>query len=270
MKRWIIILSILLLVGVAGYLSYHFMKDTGDEVHNEAASPAKEAMHEHENEHGHNHIKEEDDGGLVQTEVDVNDDYLDISIKDDQGRYVNDLQVTHEKLLHLIVISSDMKAYRHLHPEQVGDGQFRIKHQLPDGHFKAFIDIDPKGKAYHVEPVPFVIGEGARETATLHESKNLTLEQNGHKVTLSPGPWMANEETTLLFDLHEQEPEPYLGSNGHVVIINERADEYLHVHPAKNLSFHTEFSDPGLYKVWAEFKFDGRVHTFPFVIKVTE
>jgi hypothetical protein len=97
--------------------------------------------------------------------------------------------------------------------------------------------------------------------------------------------------------------ERYLGAPAHIVIISEDTSDFLHVHPtekgkmngsstgemkrmegmdhpenekanagkgqiASEISAHTSFPRPGLYKVWAQFQRSGRVITVPFVVRV--
>jgi hypothetical protein len=52
---------------------------------------------------------------------------------------------------------------------------------------------------------------------------------------------------------------------GHVVILDENAQDFLHVHPANDREpiFETQFKQPGIYKIWAEFKQNGKVRAFP-------
>ncbi|GAB2687651.1 hypothetical protein GCM10027018_07830 [Paenibacillus thermoaerophilus] len=68
--------------------------------------------------------------------------------------------------------------------------------------------------------------------------------------------------------------EPYLGAVGHVVILSENTEQYLHVHPidekaqGPEAKFATTFPNNGLYKIWAQFQRDGKVLTVPFVVEV--
>ncbi|MED4754531.1 hypothetical protein [Brevibacillus choshinensis] len=73
---------------------------------------------------------------------------------------------------------------------------------------------------------------------------------------------------TVTFDLDKTNLTPYLGALGHVVILNESAQQYLHVHPAHQEEpiFETQFEQPGLYKIWAEFKQNGKVREFPLIV----
>lgn len=77
----------------------------------------------------------------------------------------------------------------------------------------------------------------------------------------------------LSFDVHGEELQPYLGAMGHVVIIDENVEEFIHVHPSStdDTKFEAHFSKAGHYKLWAEFKYsDVGVIAFPFVFKVEE
>jgi hypothetical protein len=52
------------------------------------------------------------------------------------------------------MVDEHLQKYYHVHPEQRGNGEFRIGNNLPEGFYKAFIDIKPKNLANHVAPVP--------------------------------------------------------------------------------------------------------------------
>lgn len=70
------------------------------------------------------------------------------------------------------------------------------------------------------------------------------------------------------------ELEPYLGTGGHCVILDETAQQYVHVHAVEGMSgsggvmFHAEFPAAGIYKLWGQFQLKGEVLVVPFVIKV--
>jgi hypothetical protein len=64
--------------------------------------------------------------------------------------------------------------------------------------------------------------------------------------------------------------EPYLRARGHLVALREGDLAYLHVHPEEGpepgagVSFMTEFPSAGRYRLFLQFKHDGRVHTTAF------
>ena len=86
----------------------------------------------------------------------------------------------------------------------------------------------------------------------------------------------------------------YLGALGHMVVISEDKEEFLHAHPedhahaaapsgsdqghssvtapatkGPDVGFMTLFPKAGKYKVWAQFNIDGRVRTAEFVVSVS-
>lgn len=141
---------------------------------------------------------------------------------------------------------------------------------LQECSYTAFVDILPAGKNYHIKPIR-INNIGEQNTfANLKKDNSLKKEVNGKLVDLKMSPLKVHDEITMSFHIKNAIPEPYLGALGHVVIINQEVDQFLHVHPESDNDtvFKTEFHQPGRYKLWAEFKFDGEVSVFPFVMEV--
>lgn|SRR5699024_6863196 len=182
------------------------------------------------------------------------------------------LDTTHEKNMHLVVISSDLDAYYHLHPEAKGDGKYIQTIDLADGEYKVFVDINPKGLHYSVKPIRITVGESVRQSTNhkLTADTNFMKTLEGHTVELITDPIKVNQEVTFRFDLKDAKPEPYLGALGHVIITDESVDKFIHVHPLEenDTVFVTQFSESGLYKMWAEFKINEEVIAYPFVLDV--
>ena len=281
MKKWAVSAIVYMLLVVGGYTLYsqvfqgdnessnehndNHEKDTTAEEHGDHGEASSETARDEE--HGEDLHRSE-----INVDVKAEGDTITISLKDTDGRPVNELEINHEKLLHLIIVGSDMETYRHLHPKKISEGIFVADHDLSDGSYTAFVDIKPINKKYHVEPIPFIVGQqhGEHNQIKLTESDDFTIKNSGHQVTLTPSSFKTGEEVQLTFDLNGEVSEQYLGALGHVVIVVSNAQEYLHVHPleGKEPVFATTFEEPGFYKLWAEFKFDGEVFVFPYVIKV--
>lgn len=64
--------------------------------------------------------------------------------------------------------------------------------------------------------------------------------------------------------------EPYLGARGHLVALREGDLAYLHVHPesdateGRDIRFAVEYPSAGRYRLFLQFKHEGRVHTAAF------
>lgn len=250
------------------------MDDMGSEDHGTEAEET--SAHGEEGSHGHDGGSSHSEGSQVNAYVYNDQNTIKIYLKDKAGNPVDNLEVNHEKILHLIIVDEQLQKYYHVHPERTGKGEFTIGNLLPEGYYKAFIDIKPKSLAYEVEPVPFVVGSPAVNTAAhghaLEPDTDFTKIVDGEKVTMNISSFKAGENVTLTFDLDRTNLTPYLGAMGHVVILDEYGKKFLHVHPSNDTDtiFETTFSKPGIYKIWAEFKQNGKVRAFPFVIEVKE
>jgi hypothetical protein len=61
------------------------------------------------------------------------------------------------------------------------------------------------------------------------------------------------------------EVQDYLGAKGHLVALREGDLAYLHTHPSGDaIRFETEFPTPARYRLFLQFKHDGKVHTAAF------
>jgi hypothetical protein len=197
---------------------------------------------------------------------------LTVSLKDREGNTVDekDLTVNHERLMHLIVVSRDQQTYQHLHPKPKGQGTFTAITTLPRDSYKAFVDIKPKSLSYQVSPIPFQVGDKKEQPPAQLQPDRFTQTIRGTTVSMKPTTFKANQPITLDFRLRGGKPQPYLGALGHVVILDEKAENFVHVHPESDTDtrFATEFKKPGIYKIWAEFKINNKVNVFPFVVNV--
>ncbi|OIK09721.1 hypothetical protein BIV60_23200 [Bacillus sp. MUM 116] len=277
MKKWALGAFVYLLVIMGGYWVYdvNFKTEAKTSMDMSQGSTAMTNESHGHNESGEEHHHESDSAkiGEVNPNFVYKDGKMEITLKDTHGKLVNDLEVNHEKLMHLIVVNNHLDQYYHIHPEKIGPGKFAIPYQLADGQYKAFIDVKPKNLNYKVEPVSFTVGS----PVTSHNHPSLIPDRtfvktiDGEKVEMKVSSFDAGNPVTLKFQLDESKLEPYLGAAGHVVILNEQADQYLHVHPSDEHQpvFETQFNHPGIYKIWAEFKQDGKVRVFPFIIKIS-
>ena len=84
---------------------------------------------------------------------------------------------------------------------------------------------------------------------------------------------------TVLRDGERVAVERYLGAGGHLVALREGDLAYLHVHPgghgesahgddAEPVAFSTEFPSEGRYRLFFQFKHEGKVHTAAFTREV--
>lgn len=207
---------------------------------------------------------------------------LDIQIADSKGNLVKDFQVSHEKMLHLIVVNHDLSYFNHIHPEFDGNGKFSIDTSFPGGgDYKLYADFVPKGGPSTTlsEWVKVEGKEKAHEAVKADEK--LVKVVDGKQVELTLSSTKAQDEVTLTFNIVDAQTkegisnlEQYLGAVGHVVVLSDDAEKYLHVHPVDEKAtgpkaqFMTSFPKSGTYKIWGQFQHQGKVFTVPFVVDI--
>ncbi len=165
---------------------------------------------------------------------------LSFTVKDTKGAAVRDLQVVHEKPMHLLVVSNDLVEFNHLHPEPQADGSLKVTHTFPNGGaYKLYADFTPPNASQIVDRLDInVAGDAPRERAALVVDKT-TKNVDGLRVTMRPDKQLrAGEELMLNFavaDARTGKPatdlQSYLGALAHFVIISEDTTDFLHAHP---------------------------------------
>lgn len=215
--------------------------------------------------------------------VDTNketDIFLDI--KNAAGRAIEGFSTVHEKEMHLLAIKKDLSVFLHLHPNYLGKGRFQIKTIFPKaGRYKLFADFLPEGASQQLASHELVV-TGAESNEEIDADKVLKKKVADLEIELILPEAKVNEHLKLIFALSDgdgnpiNELEPYLGSAGHVVIVSEDMNEFLHVHPSDEntngpeVEYMTSFPRTGRYKIWGQFKYKGELYTVPFVINVKE
>ncbi|MDQ3255784.1 MAG: cupredoxin domain-containing protein [Acidobacteriota bacterium] len=167
---------------------------------------------------------------------------LSFIVKDAKGgAMVRDLQIVHEKPMHLLMVSNDLAEFNHLHPVPQGDGSFKVTHTFTDGGaYKLYADFTPPNASQVVERLDVnVAGDAPRERTALVADKTTTKNVDGLRVRVRPDkPLRAGEELMLNFTVADAltgkpvtDLQPYLGALAHFVIISEDTTDFLHAHP---------------------------------------
>ncbi|HKQ57252.1 MAG TPA: heavy metal-binding domain-containing protein, partial [Candidatus Eisenbacteria bacterium] len=203
-------------------------------------------------------------------------------IRDPAGFEVKDLEVVHEKLLHLMVVSDDLSEFDHVHPVRQADGRFTLVHTFRNGgRYTLYHDFTPPQVGMQVVPVEVEVQGARRAPRPLvvddkrigrAEGIDVKLTHTGLAPALGCGFafWFSRDGKPVA-DL-----EPFLGAMGHLVIISEDRRAYIHSHPTEAnatpgpiVQFAMTFPRTGLYKAWGQFQRRGKVLTVPFVVRVT-
>jgi len=201
------------------------------------------------------------------------------------NRPVAGFTTVHERLLHLFIIDRKLEYFRHVHPQQVGDGAFEWTEPLPAGEFVIIADFLPQGgRAQMLQRAivtPGYHGSLFPATADLKPDASIEKTIDGVRVSLDTAGVKAGKEAVLRFNLTDSngggaiaDLEPFLGAPGHMLIVNADLTEADHVHPEEPatrgpvITFQPLMPAAGTYKLWFQFQRHGTVTTVPFVITV--
>jgi len=206
---------------------------------------------------------------------------LDFGIVGNDGERVRDFDVEHEKRMHLIVVRRDGKGFQHLHPQLGNDGIWRVGLTLPDaGAYRVFADFKRAGQVQTLAADLAVDGDA--DYRPLSPAAATIETDDGYRVRLDGGRPGAGREADLRFTVTRNgqtvHTEPYLGAGGHLVALREGDLAFLHVHPGGHgerrshddaVAFVSEFPSAGRYRLYLQFKHEGRVHTAEFTKEVS-
>ena len=213
------------------------------------------------------------------------------------GKPINPVDA-HEAQMHLIAVSQDLGYFAHIHPRQTGTAvQYEIEHTFPAaGSYILYDEFELEGTGDEVHRFKLSVGGGRGAPADL--TPELGAQQvDGYTVHLTPRGDLVEGEVAAFGVSIEQDGkpvtdlEPYLGAASHVVVIDEAARTFAHVHsvPGSNpamdmgeemeevelperfgpdLSFSHTFDEAGRYKIWVQFNHAGRVRTVSWVVEV--
>ncbi|MGW0644200.1 hypothetical protein [Streptomyces badius] len=203
-------------------------------------------------------------------------------VDEDTSRNVTAFRREHGKELHLIVASSDLTTYRHLHPARAADGTWSTPVELPEaGGYRVFADFTPDEK--NAEGVTLgadlAVSGDARPGPLPKAERTVTVD--GYEVTLDgalrPG---AGSELKLEVEKDGKpvtDLQPYLGAYGHLVALRAGDLAYLHVHPngepgdgstesGPEVSFTATAPSKGAYRLFLDFRHEGKVRTAAFTV----
>lgn len=233
---------------------------------------------------------------------------MTFQIKNPKSENVSDLEIVHEKPMHLFMVSRDLSQYFHEHPIKQSDGTYKLPYTFPNGgKFKIFIDFKPVGeKEQTVESFDVEVAGKKLEEVELVPDEKFEKEVDGILVKMKPSGELVKKKDIQLhfqvFDVETKKPvtdlQNYLGEKAHFVIIRKGLARFVHAHPMsaenmanmnsnhnmKNMEMNkmempddgksskvtamTNFPNRGIYKIFAQFKRKDKVITVPFVFNV--
>ena len=201
---------------------------------------------------------------------------FEFRIVNSDGAVVRDFDVEHTKRLHLIVVRRDLTHYVHVHPVQQADGSWSVPLTFADpGTYRVFADFTAHGADRVTLGTDLIVPGASRPEALPPVAQRFSVD--GYDVAIS-GRGRVGVEGELEFDVSRDgrpvKVEPYLGADGHLVVLREGDLAYLHAHPLEQagnggpIKFMVEYPSAGRYRLFLQFQHAGTVHTAEFTQEV--
>jgi hypothetical protein len=201
------------------------------------------------------------------------------------GATVREFQETHERLLHLFVISHDLEFFAHVHPVRNADGGFEQRVRLPrSGAYRLIADVVPAGSAPQLLQKSIVTA-GFRGRVLPIATHTVDLDDkivdDVRVKAIVPQP-VAGREQLITFELVDERSgrpvddlERFLGAPAHLLLASGDLESVTHSHPVAALTdeagprvvFQVLFPHAGAYRAWVQFQRHGEVLTAPFTVE---
>lgn len=183
-----------------------------------------------------------------------------------QDEAVDDLQVEHEKLMHVIGVRDDLREFFHIHPQRVAPGLWQVNHTFTNaGRYQIWSDIKHQGTVYSFAqprlPVAGPVAQmGYEKVPQLADTKS-----GFHIILTPPDKLVAGVTNRFQVAIRNAEgtqvgAEFFLGALLHLVVIKDDLTVYAHGHAENHLKgdrdiFFTQvFPQPGNYKIFTQFR----------------
>ena len=193
------------------------------------------------------------------------------------GTPVNDFEVVHERLMHVFLVSENMKFFAHIHGVPQADGSFRLPVRLPyGGTYRVLADYYPSRSVPQLTVKTLIVAGDPKPSKlepSLAPSKSENLMASLRIDAEQP---FAGQEIKLFFTVDPGVGlEPYLGAWGHMLAASEDLIDLVHLHPSiadggPVVQFNVIFPRPVLYRMWVQFQRQGVVNTVTFTLAVKE
>ena len=222
---------------------------------------------------------------------------LFIELHDTNGKPILDLQKSHERILHVILISEDLEEFMHVHPE---DNPAMEKLDIEGfgvnitatkaGRYRVLVDGNRLGIG-EVYDIGWIEVKGEEEPVVIQKnlSQNRVFDEYEVLLEKDPETFKSGEKVQLSYIIRDRKTgspvfniEQYLGADMHLAIMPIDLSTMLHTHGTKwepptlpnagialpEIRADYVFPYPGLWKIYGQFQHKGKVVTTEFMVEV--
>lgn len=229
---------------------------------------------------------------------------LAVSLNNENGGPLQGLQISHERILHAIIIHEDFSTFAHIHPEDFGEvsqdtlrsTRFVLPYIFPKAG-RYIVALDWQHEEHH-QSQQFLtdVGEG-RGVTTLVKDISRTKIFGEYRISFETEPYAirSGEERELSWHITKggaplSDLEGYLGAPMHVAVVSSDLSTFMHTHGEVEdpmtgeemhdvsaddrfgpfIHAHVRFPHAGIYAVFGEFRHEGQVTTTMFMVEVEQ
>jgi hypothetical protein len=228
---------------------------------------------------------------------------LRFSLRDHTGKPLSGLTVSHERILHVIIVSEDFTAFAHLHPEDFGavnpemiqGARFSVNYSFPKAG-RYLIALDSAVHDLHFSKQLFMDITGEPKMSVTETDFSRVKKFGDYVIRLTvPEHMKAGQWTTLKYFVEKDgkpvaDLETYLAALMHLAVIKTDLRYFIHAHgeASGSSSAHPEghihgtalkgfgpvleatvtFPVQGMYQIFSEIKHQGKVIVTSFMLKV--
>ena len=228
---------------------------------------------------------------------------LRFSLRDREGKTLSGITVSHERILHVIVVSEDFTVFAHLHPEDFGavtpemiqDARFSVNYSFPKAG-RYLIALDSAVQDLHFSKQLFIDVTGQPNMAATGTDFSRVKKSGDYVIRLTvPEHMKAGQGTTLRYFIEKDgkpvaDLETYLAALMHLAVIKTDLRYFIHAHgeapgsPSAHPAGHIHgaalngfgpfieanvtFPVKGIYQIFSEIKHQGKVIVTSFMVKV--
>lgn len=231
---------------------------------------------------------------------------LQFTIVDENGKPPGNFSLSHERILHTVIIGEDLEVFGHIHPEDFGPvtnemiaaGRFTVQHTFPKaGEYLVAVDYAVGDDHFSQQFMLFVSGEPSMDDPKQDFSRNRVLGDYRVDLFTAPDPPAAGKEASLTFRIMRGETpvtdlELYLAAPMHLAIVHAELDRFIHAHGDRpgsgghashavghihgtmkgeygpEIEARVIFPVSGVYRIFSQIQHNGKILLVPFMVKV--
>ena len=169
---------------------------------------------------------------------------LTIELKDEKNDPLINLEISHERILHVIIVSEDFSVFNHIHPEDSGPlspetlekAAFNVAYAFPKaGRYHLILDF--KHEDHEISKMTFLDVPGKIQPIVILKDLSREKTFNGYRVALTSTPEkiVSGEEIHFKYQVEKDgkavnDMEPYLGAPMHLAVFSLDFSYFLHTH----------------------------------------